>query len=165
MVQCEMLTAAFPGSFDPPTFGHLDIILRAAAMFDRLLVVVAGNTSKKCLFSAEERADMLRSLAGERKNVRVEICDSLVVDFLRKENAKLIVRGVRGAGDFSYEAELSAVYKAMDSGVETVFMAADPGHFHLRSSFIKEIASFGGKVDGMVPPLVAEALAGKFGRG
>jgi len=160
-----MLTAAFPGSFDPPTFGHLDIILRAAAMFDRLLVVVAGNTSKKCLFSAEERADMLRSLAGERKNVRVEICDSLVVDFLRKENAKLIVRGVRGAGDFSYEAELSAVYKAMDSGVETVFMAADPGHFHLRSSFIKEIASFGGKVDGMVPPLVAEALAGKFGRG
>jgi pantetheine-phosphate adenylyltransferase len=143
--------------------GHLDIILRAADVFDRILVVVAENSRKHCLFSANERADMLKRLVMERGNVRVEVCDSLVVDFLRKENVKLIVRGVREVSDFSYEAELSTVYKALDPGIETIFMTTDPKYFHLRSSFIKEIALFGGNVAGMVPPLVAEALAGKFG--
>jgi len=157
-----MMKAAFPGSFDPPTLGHLNIIQRAARIFDQLLVVVAENRQKEYLFSAEERADMVRRLAGEYGNVSVTICDSLIVDFLREEDIKLLVRGVRGMDDFSYEFELSMVYKALDPGIETLFMTTDPEYFVLRSSSIKEIASFKGNVSEMVPPLVAEALGKRF---
>ena len=157
-----MMKAAFPGSFDPPTLGHMNIIQRASRMFDRLLVVVAENRQKKYLFSAEERADMMRRLTGDHGNVSVTICDSLIVDFLRKEDIKLLVRGVRGMDDFSYEFELSMVYKALDPGIETLFMTTDPEYFVLRSSSIKEIAAFQGNVSEMVPPLVAEALGKKY---
>jgi len=157
-----MMKAAFPGSFDPPTLGHINIIQRAAKIFDQLLVVVAENRQKKYLFSAEERADMMRRLAKDYGNVSVTVCDSLVVDFLRKEGIKLLVRGVRGMDDFSYEFELSMVYKALDPGIETLFMTTDPEYFVLRSSSIKEIAAFQGNVSEMVPPLVAEALGKKY---
>jgi len=156
------MIAAFPGSFDPPTLGHLNIIERAAKIFDRLLVVVAENKQKKYLFSAEERADMMRRLAAEYANVTVTVCDSLIVDFVKKEGIRLLVRGVRGMEDFSYEFELSMVYKALDPGIETLFMTTDPEYFVLRSSSIKEIAAFQGNVSEMVPPLVAEALAKKY---
>ena len=159
------MKVAFPGSFDPPTFGHLDIIRRAAKMFDRLLVVVAENRQKKYLFSAGERADIMKALLADLDNVEVGICDSLIVDFLKKEDIRLLVRGVRGMEDFSYEFELSMVYKALNPGIETLFMTTDPKYFVLRSSFIKEIASFNGNVGGMVPPLVAEALAKKYKNG
>jgi len=157
-----MMKAAFPGSFDPPTLGHLNIVERAAAIFDQLLVVVAENKQKKYLFSAEERADMMRQLAEGYPNVSVTICDSLIVDFLKDEDIKLLVRGVRGMDDFSYEFELSMVYKALDPSVETLFMTTDPEYFVLRSSSIKEIAAFKGNVSEMVPPLVAEALGKKY---
>jgi len=156
------MKAAFPGSFDPPTLGHLNIVQRAAKIFDQLLVVVAENRQKKYLFSAEERADMMRRLAGDYGNVSVTICDSLIVDFLKKEDIKLLVRGVRGMDDFSYEFELSMVYKALDPGIETLFMTTDPEYFVLRSSSIKEIAAFKGNVSEMVPSLVAEALGKKY---
>ncbi|MCL2043896.1 MAG: pantetheine-phosphate adenylyltransferase [Treponema sp.] len=156
------MKAAFPGSFDPPTLGHLNIIQRAAGIFDELLVVIAENRQKKYLFSAEERAAMLRQLAGEHSNVSVCVCDILIVDFLRKEGINLLIRGVRGMEDFSYEFELSMVYKALDSGIETLFMTTDPEYFVLRSSSIKEIAAFKGNVTGMVPPLVAEELEKKY---
>jgi len=157
-----MMKAAYPGSFDPPTLGHLNIVQRAAKIYDQLLVVVAENRQKKYLFSAEERADMMRQLAKDYGNVEVTICDSLIVEFLRKENIKLLIRGVRGMEDFSYEFELSMVYKALDPGIETLFMTTDPEYFVLRSSSIKEIASFSGNVSEMVPPLVAEALEKKY---
>jgi len=157
-----MLKASFPGSFDPPTLGHLNIVQRASKIFDELLVVVAENRQKKYLFSAGERADMMRQLAKGFSNVTVAICDSLIVDFLRKEGIQLLVRGVRGMEDFSYEFELSMVYKALDPGIETLFMTTDPEYFVLRSSSIKEIAAFKGNVGEMVPPLVAEALAKKY---
>ena len=157
-----MLKAAFPGSFDPPTLGHLDIIQRAAGIFDELLVVVAENRQKKYLFSAEERAAMIRRLVGDRANVSVTICDSLIVDFVRKQGIKLLIRGLRGMEDFSYEFEVSMMYKALDASVETVFMTTDPKYLVLRSSSIKEIASFQGNINGMVPPLVAEALREKY---
>ena len=157
-----MLKAAFPGSFDPPTLGHLNIIQRAADIFDELLVVVAENRQKKYLFSAEERATMIRRLAGDRVNVSVTICDSLIVDFLQKQGIKVLVRGVRGMEDFSYEFELSMMNKALDSSIETIFMTTDPEYFVLRSSSIKELASFQGNISGMVPPLVAEALREKY---
>jgi pantetheine-phosphate adenylyltransferase len=157
-----MLQAAFPGSFDPPTLGHLNIIRRATAIFDELLVVVAENRQKKYLFSAEERVSMLRRLVSDQKNVSITVCDSLIVEFLQKQNIRLLVRGVRGADDFSYEFELSMMNKALDPHIETIFMTTDPEYFVLRSSFIKELASFHGNISGMVPPLVAEALREKY---
>jgi pantetheine-phosphate adenylyltransferase len=157
-----MLKAAFPGSFDPPTLGHLNIIQRAAAIFDELLVVVAENRQKKYLFSAGERVSMLRRLAADRQNVSITVCDSLIVDFLQKQDIRLLVRGVRGLDDFSYEFELSMMNKALDPRIETIFMTTDPEYFVLRSSSIKELASFHGNVSGMVPPLVAEALKEKY---
>jgi pantetheine-phosphate adenylyltransferase len=157
-----MLKAAFPGSFDPPTLGHLNIIQRAASIFDELLVVVAENRQKRYLFSAEERVSMVRELAKDRNNVSVAICDTLIVSFLQQRGIKLLVRGVRGLDDFSYEFELSMMNKTLDSRIETLFMTTDPEYFVLRSSSIKELASFHGNISGMVPPLVAEALRLKY---
>jgi pantetheine-phosphate adenylyltransferase len=157
-----MLKAAFPGSFDPPTLGHLNIIQRAASIFDELLVVVAENRQKKYLFSAGERVSMIKELVRDRNNVSVVICDTLIVDFLQQQGIRLLVRGVRGVDDFSYEFELSMMNKTLDPRIETLFMTTDPEYFVLRSSSIKELASFQGNISGMVPPLVAEALKAKF---
>jgi pantetheine-phosphate adenylyltransferase len=157
-----MLKAAFPGSFDPPTLGHLNIIRRAAAIFDELVVVVAENRQKKYLFSAGERVSLLEELAGDLKNVSVAVCDSLIVNFLQQRHVRILIRGVRGVNDFSYEFELSMMNKALDSRIETIFMTTDPEYFVLRSSSIKELASFHGNVSGMVPPQVAEALKVKY---
>jgi len=157
-----MLKAAFPGSFDPPTLGHLNLIQRAANVFDELVVIVAENCRKKYLFSAEERVCMIRRLTESYGNVSVAVCDSLIVGFLQKEDIKILIRGVRGMEDFSYEFELSMMNKALDSGIETIFMTTDPEYLVLRSSSIKEIASFQGNISGMVPPLVAQALKEKY---
>jgi len=157
-----MLKAAFPGSFDPPTSGHINIIHRVASIFDELLVVVAENKQKKYLFSAEERASMIREIVQEKKNVSVIVCDCLVVDFLKKMGIKLLIRGVRGLEDFSYEFELSMMNRALDPEIETIFMTTDPEYFVIRSSSIKELASFNGNLHGMVPPLVAKALKEKY---
>ncbi|MCL2210637.1 MAG: pantetheine-phosphate adenylyltransferase [Treponema sp.] len=154
--------AAFPGSFDPPTSGHINIIRRAASIFDELVVIVAENRQKKYLFSAEERASMVRELVTDRKNVTVTTCDHLIVDYLKKTNINLLVRGVRGVEDFSYEFELSMMNRTLDPQIETIFMTTDPEFFVLRSSSIKELASFNGNLHGMVPPLVAKALKEKY---
>ena len=157
-----MLKAAFPGSFDPPTSGHINILHRASAIFEELVVVVAENKQKKYLFSAEERASMIRELIKDRENVSVVVCDCLIVDFLKKMGIKLLIRGVRGLEDFSYEFELSMMNKALDPEIETIFMTTDPEYFVIRSSSIKELASFKGDLHGMVPPLVAKALKNKY---
>ena len=157
-----MLKAAFPGSFDPPTSGHINIIRRAANIFDELTVVVAENRQKKYLFSAEERASMIRELVKESKNVSVAVCDCLIVDFLKKMGIKLLIRGLRGLEDFSYEFEVSMMNRTLDPGIETIFMTTDPEYFVIRSSSIKELASFNGDLRGMVPPMVAKALKEKY---
>ena len=157
-----MQKAVFPGSFDPPTLGHLNIIKRAADIFDELIVVVAENRQKKYLFSAEERLEMLRQLIGNYGNVSISVCDSLIVEFMQKQNIKILIRGVRGMEDFSYEFEVSMMNKALDPGIETIFLTTDPEYFVLRSSSIKEVASFNGNISGMVPPLVAQALKEKY---
>jgi len=156
------MKAAFPGSFDPPTSGHINIIGRAASIFDELVVVIAENKQKKYLFSAEERASMVKELVKDKKNVTVEICDSLIVDFLHDKGLKLLIRGLRGLEDFSYEFELSMMNRTLDPGIETLFLTTDPEFFVIRSSSIKELASFGGNLNGMVPPLVAKALKDKY---
>jgi len=154
--------AAFPGSFDPPTSGHINVIERAAALFGELVVVVAENKQKKYLFSAEERASMIRELVKDHKNVTVTVCDCLIVDYLKKMDIKLLIRGVRGIEDFSYEFELSMMNKTLDPDIETIFMTTDPEFFVIRSSSIKELASFKGNLHGMVPSLVAKALKEKY---
>jgi len=157
-----MLKAAFPGSFDPPTSGHINIIQRASRTFDELVVVIAENRKKKYLFSASERAAMIEELVKDRKNIKVAVCDCLIVDFLRKMDIKLLIRGVRGLEDFIYEFELSMMNRTLDSSIETIFMTTDPEFFVIRSSSIKELASFNGDLKGMVPPLVAKALKEKY---
>ena len=156
-----MLKAVFPGSFDPPTLGHLNIIERISSVFDEIAVVIAENRQKKYLFSAQERLEMLEKL-NTGKNVHCFIWDSLIVDFMKQENIKLLIRGLRGMDDFSYEFELSLMNKALFPHIETLFMTTDPRYIVHRSSFIKEIASFNGDVSSMVPPLVSDALKRKF---
>jgi pantetheine-phosphate adenylyltransferase len=157
-----MLTAVFPGSFDPPTFGHLNIIERASSIFGEVAVVVAENRQKKYLFTARERLEMVTTLVKTHKNVSCHIWDSLIVDFMKEKNIRLLIRGIRGMDDFSYEFELSMMNKAIHPGIETFFMVTDPRYIVLRSSSIKELSSFHGDVSLMVPPLVADALEKKF---
>jgi len=156
------MKAVFPGSFDPPTSGHVNIIKRAASIFDELIVVIAENRQKKYLFSSDERVSMIKELVKDLKNVSVNVCDCLIVDFMKKNDIKLLVRGVRGLEDFSYEFELSMMNRTLDREIETIFMTTDPEYFVIRSSSIKELASFNGNLHGMVPPLVAKALKNKY---
>lgn len=157
-----MIRAAFPGSFDPPTFGHFNVIDRAKDIFEEVLVVVAMNREKNYLFTPEERVAFMREFVAPWKNVSVELCDTLVVDFVKKHDCRVLIRGVRGLNDFSYEFDLSMMNKGLDPEVETIFMPTDPRYFVLRSSSIKELASFGGDVSTMVPPAVARALERHF---
>jgi len=157
-----MFKAAFPGSFDPPTLGHLNIIERASAVFDEVAVVVAENRQKNYLFSAEERLEMMSEMVKFKKNVKCFIWDSLIVEFMKRENIRLLIRGVRGMDDFSYEFELSMMNKALYPHIETLFMTTDPRYIVLRSSSIKELASFQGDISLMVPPVVADALKKKY---
>ena len=156
------MKAVFPGSFDPPTSGHINLIKRAAAIFDELIIVVAENRQKRYLFTAKERLDMIFELVKEWKNVSAAVCDTLIVDFMRENNIKLLLRGVRGLEDFSYEFEVSMMNKMLDNKIETIFMTTDPEFFVMRSSSIKEVASFNGNLEGMVPPLVVKALKEKY---
>jgi len=159
-----MLKAAFPGSFDPPTLGHANIIQRAAAIFDELVVIVAENRQKKNLFAAAERLALVGGIARPWKNVRVELCEGLIVDFLKERGIPILIRGVRGEGDFSYEFELSMMNKGLAPQIETLFMTTEAKYIVLRSSSIRELASFQGDVSAMVPPLVAEALKKKYAK-
>jgi pantetheine-phosphate adenylyltransferase len=153
-----MVKAAFPGSFDPPTFGHLNIIERAAAMFDELVVVLAENRRKKTLFPPEERMAMISQLVKPWENVSVTSSASLMVEFMQARGITVLVRGIRGPQDFSYEFDLSLWNKTLAPELETVFLVTDPRYTLLRSSAIKELASFHRDLSSLVPPLVAEAL-------
>ena len=159
---CPMFKAVFPGSFDPPTLGHLNIIERASCLFDELVVIIAENRQKRYFFTAEERLGIMSQLIKPWKNVSTLIWESLIIDYMKEKNIRLLVRGVRGMEDFSYEFELSMMNKALHPNIETLFMTTDPKYFVLRSTSIRELASFGGDVSAMVPPLVAEALKAKF---
>jgi len=158
-----MVKAVFPGSFDPPTFGHLNIIERARGIFEELHVIVAVNRQKSGLFSPEERLALLKELLSPYPDITVHLCDRLIVEFARDLGCKVLIRGVRSVPDFSYEFELSIMNKGLDPGIETIFLPTDPRYFVLRSSAIKELASFRGDLSGMVPKNVAAALRSRFG--
>jgi pantetheine-phosphate adenylyltransferase len=149
--------AVYPGTFDPPTNGHLDVIGRAAAMFDELVVATGVNESKNRLFGDDERVTMLREAVAPYPNVVVATFDGLLVDFCAAERIGVIVKGVRTAGDYDYELQMALMNRRL-TGVETVFLPAAPELAHLSSSLVKEVARFGGDVSGFVPPDVHRRL-------
>jgi len=157
-----MQTAIFPGTFDPPTNGHLNLIARAASIFEQLHVVIAVNQAKQTLFSPEERLDMMRELLKSYNNVEVNLWYSLIVDYAVEHKAKVMLRGVRALADFGYEFELAMTNKELRPELEIMFMPTDPKYFVLRSSAIKEIAMYDGDLSTMVPPQVADALRVKL---
>lgn len=148
-----------PGSFDPPTNGHVNMIERASRLFDSVVVVVADNISKKCLFSADERVAMLTSILKGLSNVEVVVWNGLIVDYARQSGISVMIRGVRALVDFGYEFELAMTNKQLYPDLEVVFLPTDPKYFVLRSSAIKEMAAFGADIGKMVPKIVAEKLA------
>ncbi|MBP5176311.1 MAG: pantetheine-phosphate adenylyltransferase [Treponema sp.] len=157
-----MMLAVFPGSFDPPTFGHLNIIERCSRLFDDIDVVVAVNPDKKYLFSAEERLKMLTELTEDFSNVSVHVCNTLISDYCRKVGAKVLLRGIRNTNDFSYEFDLSLINRSLNQQVETLFVPTEQRYFLIRSSSIKELARYGGDISGMVPPIVDKAIKEKY---
>lgn len=157
-----MVRAIFPGSFDPPTNGHINVIDRAAAIFEELIVVISVNSQKKYFFTAEERLEMLKEVLSGYKNVRIAIWDNLIVKFAEIQKAKLIVRGVRSLTDFAYEMELAMINKGLKSDIDTFFIPTDSKYSLQRSSAIKELAAFGGDISTMVPPVVEKELKKRF---
>lgn len=151
----------FPGTFDPPTNGHLDLMRRAARMFGKVVVVIAVHPDKTALFDAEERLDMVHSLVADLPNTEVHMWNGLIVDFARRVGITTLLRGVRALSDFEYEFELSMMNKALYPAIETIFLPTDQKYFVLRSSGIKEVARFGGDISSMVPAVVATALTRK----
>jgi pantetheine-phosphate adenylyltransferase len=153
-----------PGSFDPITFGHLDIIKRASELFDEVVIAVLVNTTKKTLFTVDERLEMIREVTAELPNVRVDSWKGLLVDYCQAHEVKAIVKGLRAVTDFDYELQMSQINLQL-KGIETLFMATAPAHSFLSSSLVKEIATFGGDVSAYLPasiiPRVTERLASR----
>jgi pantetheine-phosphate adenylyltransferase len=158
----RMFKVLLPGTFDPPTNGHLNILRRASRLFDAVQVVIAVNPQKSYLFNAEERLGMMSALASDLDNVTVSTWNGLIVDFADRIGIHVIVRGVRALADFDYEFELSLMNRSLNPKIETIFLPTDPKYSVIRSSAIKEIAVFGGDISNMVPPLVARALHDKL---
>ena len=158
-----MITAIAPGSYDPVTNGHIDVIGRAAGIFDRVVVGVVGNpTHKTPMFSLEERVGFLRDALEGLPNVEVEVFSQLVVDFAHNWNAKVIVKGLRVISDFEWEFQMNQLNRTLAPDVETVYVMASPAVSFVSSSGVKEIAAFGGKVDDLVPKAVARRFAELF---
>jgi pantetheine-phosphate adenylyltransferase len=159
--------ALYPGTFDPVTLGHLDIIQRAVKLVDHLAIGIANNPSKHQAFTIEERIDMMRRetapLAGDgRATIAVETFDTLLIHFARKVGATMIIRGLRAVSDFEYEFQMVAMNQRLEPNIETVFLMADPRHQAIASRLVKEIASFGGDVSAFTTPAIAAALKKRF---
>ncbi len=154
--------AVYPGSFDPPTRGHTDLVHRSLALADQVIVAITSNSTKEPLFSVEERLSMLRVAVGDAPRVRFEAFDGLLVDFCRRNGATLIIRGLRAVSDFEYEFQMAMMNRHLMPGVETAFLVPPEDATYLSSSLVREVARYGGSVDGLVHPVVAEALARRF---
>ncbi len=154
--------AVCPGSFDPVTFGHLDIIKRASKVFDKVYVCVLNNSSKKPLFTVDERVDMIKEVTREFGNVEVEEFHGLLIDYAHSKKARSIVRGLRAVSDFEYEMQITSMNRVLDESIETLFMMTNNQYSFLSSSIVKEVAKYDGSVSELVPPTVEEALRKKF---
>jgi pantetheine-phosphate adenylyltransferase len=151
-------TAICPGSFDPITNGHLDIIHRAATMFDRLVVAVLRNTEKQCLFSIEDRVTLIRESLQGVPNVEVDAFEGLLVDYVRAKKARHILRGIRALSDFEYEFQMALMNRRLAPEVDTVFLMPREEYTYLSSRLVREVARLGGPVEGLVPAAVARLL-------
>lgn len=158
------MKAIYPGTFDPVTNGHIDVIKRGSKLFDPLVVAVSENPSKKPLFSIQERIEMLKESLDQIKNVQVKPFNSLLVDFLKKEKASVVLRGLRETSDFPYEFQQAIVNRLLDKSIDFVFVMTSPENFYITSSIVKEIASYKGNVSKLVPIPALNALKSKFGR-
>lgn len=156
--------AVYPGTFDPVTNGHIDLIERSLRMFDEVVVAVASNPKKQPLFSLDERVGMLREATRDCANVVIEGFDTLLVEYLGQKKAVAIIRGLRAISDFEYEMQMALMNRRLNSSVETVFMMPSEEYSYLTSTIVKEIASYNGDVQGLVPPKVVGQLRKKFGK-
>lgn len=156
------ITALYPGTFDPFTNGHYDLVLRASHLFDRVIVAIAASKAKKPLFTLGERVTMTAQILEDLANVEVCGFENLMVDFADSLNANVIVRGLRAVSDFEYEVQLAGLNRNMRPEIETVYLTPDQQHSNISSSLVKDIASHGGNVDSFVDPLVAKALQKKL---
>lgn len=157
-----MRIGLYPGSFDPVTYGHLDIIERAAKLFDQVIVSVSRNQKKKPVFTVQERVDMLKEMLVDYSNISVVSFDGLTVNFAREKGANAIIRGLRAISDFENEFMMALTNKKLVPSIETVFLMTGPEYSFISSSAVKEIAMFGGCVKGLVPPLVEKQLKEKY---
>ena len=156
--------AVFPGSFDPLTNGHVDLIERGTRLFDRVVVAVLVNEAKTPLFSAAERVAMIREVLAGRRQVEVETFDGLLVDYARKTGASVIVRGIRALTDFEYEFQMALMNRRLDPRIETVFMMPAESYSYVSSRLVKEVFQLGGRVTDLVPPVVERRLRERYGR-
>jgi pantetheine-phosphate adenylyltransferase len=158
------VTAIYPGSFDPITSGHLDLIERGCRLFDRLIVAILRNEAKEPLFTVEERMEMLREVVGHFPNVEVDSFDGLLVDYAAEKNATALVRGIRAISDYEYELQMALMNRRLRPDIETVFMMASEAHSFISSRLVKEVFALGGNITGLVPPSVEVRLRKRFGR-
>ncbi len=154
--------AIYPGSFDPVTYGHLDVVERGLRLFDRIIVAILKNPRKQFLFSLEERLEMLRSSLTDFPRVEIDTFDGLLVEYAARREAQAILRGLRALSDFEYEFQLALMNRRLNRDIQTVFLMTGMRWIYTSSSIIKEAAQFGGDIEGMVPPIVLERLERKF---
>ena len=159
------LTAIYPGSFDPITNGHLDLIVRGCHLFDRLIVAILRNETKQPLFSVEERIEMLREVVDCYPNVAVDSFEGLLVDYAARKGATVLLRGIRAISDYEYELQMALMNRRLHPDIETVFMMASEAHSFISSRLVKEVFGLGGDIGGLVPPPVELRLRKRFGRG
>lgn len=157
-----MITAVCPGSFDPVTYGHLDIIRRAAGLFDRVIVVVMANSVKHSLFTQEERVELLQRVTSGLDNVEVDSYGGLLAEYARLKHAQAIVKGLRALSDFEYEFQMALTNRKLNPEAETVFLTTTAEHMYLSSSLVKEVAALGGDITGFVPACIVPDIMDKI---
>ena len=156
--------AVYPGSFDPTTYCHLDIINRGLKIFDEVIIAVAENPTKKALFTTEERVDLIREVLSGNGRAIVDTFGGLLIDYVLERGATVIIRGLRAVSDFEYEFQIAQMNRAISQEVETLFMMTSIPFSYLSSSIVKEVSSMNGPIDGLVPPIVKKALDSKYNR-
>ncbi len=163
--QTRSVVAIYPGSFDPITNGHLDLIERGARLFDKLIVAILRNAGKEPLFSVEERVEMLREVVHNFPNVEIDSFDGLLVDYVARRKASVILRGIRAISDYEYELQMALMNNRLSPGTETVFLMSSEAYSFISSKLVKDVFELGGKVSSLVPPAVAARLAEKASKG
>ena len=161
-MQMNERIAICPGSFDPITFGHIDIITRASAMFDKIIVVVMKNNNKTSSFSSEERKEFIIKSVGNLKNVEVDVYDGLLADYAKQKNACAIIKGLRAMSDFEYEFQMALTNKKLNPLVETIFLTTSAENMYLSSSMVKQIASMGGDISEFVPGSILQEISNRL---